>query len=281
MTKKYKPRSRAYRTGSQAKARSQNRLGIVVIAGVFLLVGVVAAFWFTTRPLKVDLTTNCPVTGPKTLTAVVIDATDAISAVQKIAIENELKAIRADVPRYAGLAIYSAGVDGEISRPLFFMCNPGAAGDIDPLVEGVRPAVKRWREEFDKPLTAVLETLLKAPPAKRSPLLEAVQSVSVQSFGPVRNSGTGPGVLRLVLVTDLLQHSEVLSLYDKAPPLERFVASEAYRRIRADLRDVDVQVFLIRRQTKNAAQNADLLKFWEGLLAVEGGRLVRMKPLEG
>jgi hypothetical protein len=86
---------------------------------------------------------------------------------------------------------------------------------------------------------------------------------------------------RLVVFSDLLQHSQSLSLYTEVPRAEDFTRTEAYRKLRADLRDVDVEIFLIRRETKKRIQSPELIRFWEELIAAEGGRVSRYKPIEG
>jgi hypothetical protein len=250
----------------------------LVVLGVFL-------YGYLDPKPKFDSATYCPLDGPVSSTAVIIDTTDSINEKQKVAIENEFSRVLASISRFGQLAIYAAGFQGEVSKPEFALCNPGSANEIDWLKEGKILAEKRWKEGFLKPLEAVLKKMLTAPPAQKTPLLEAVQSVSLLSFGPLRakeeSSSSYRPTKRLILISDLLQHSEHLSLYGKPPPLQKFLKSEAYRAVRADLRGVEVHILFIRRQTKGNYQNPELTRFWEELVAEEGGRIVHFKPLEG
>ncbi len=257
------------------------------VAGAALIICVVATFggfylyqYLNPKP-KIDIATNCPIAGPVSYTAVIIDTTDSINAIQKMAIENEFAQIRAQVPKFGALAIYAAGFEGEVSKPEFSLCNPGDASEMDWLSEGKILVEKRWKEGFQQPLDKVLQKMLSATAARKTPLLEAIQSVSVQSFGPLRASGKNPSPKKLIIFSDMLQHSEHLSLYNKVPTAQKFVKTEAYRRIRSDLHDVEVGIFFIRRQTKKGIQGSELLRFWEELIGWQGGRLVHFKPLEG
>lgn len=278
------------RAGRQSTSRAAKKRRATFIGAAFI--GFVAIVWggfygygmWTARP-QTDNATFCPITGPLSYTAVIIDTTDSINAIQKQAIENELKIIRQSIPRDGALAFYAAGFTGDISRPEFALCNPGHADEINAVNEGTRRAQIRWRDGFEKPLQDVLAKMLVTTPSQSTPLLEAIQSVSVLSFGPLRanekTSAKPPIPKRLVIISDLLQHSNNLSLYSKPPSLEQYLKSEAYRKVRADLRDIDVQILLIRRQTKQNAQSTDLTNFWESLIPAQGGRIVHFKPLEG
>lgn len=204
--------------------------------------------------LTVDPLTNCPSSGPVSYTAVVIDATDTINATQKLAIENELARIRKEIPRFGAFAIYALSSNIELTKPEFALCNPGRADEIDWLTEGKILAEKRWRDGFQKPLDEALARSMSATSESKSPLLEAIRSVSVQSFGPLRSNTSGQIPKRLFLFSDMLQNSENLDVYKRIPTAKEFLGSEAYRRVRADLRDVDVAIYLIRRQTKGGIQ---------------------------
>ena len=268
-------------TSRAQKARRTKVAGAALIICVVATFGGIYLYQYLNPKPKIDTATNCPIAGPVSHTAVIIDTTDSINAIQKMAVENEFAQIRAQVPKFGALAIYAAGFEGEVSKPEFSLCNPGDAREMDWLREGKILVEKRWKEGFQQPLDKVLQKMLSATAARKTPLLEAIQSVSVQSFGPLRASGKNPSLKKLIIFSDMLQNSERLSLYDKVPTAQKFMKTEAYRRIRSDLRDVEVVIFFIRRQTKKGIQGSELLRFWEELIERQGGRLVHFKPLEG
>jgi len=254
---------------------------LALIAVSIAVIGSFLFFGLTGEKRELDKTTNCPVKGPQSYTAVIIDTTDSVNAIQKIAIRNAFSQIKSGIPRNGALAVYAAGFKGDLSRPETVLCNPGHAGEIDPLIEGQRIAEKMWREGFEKPLESVLEKMLSLGDANNTPLLEAVQSVSVQSFGPLKAAGRDDVPKKLIIFSDMLQHSDHLSLYGGVPDAKKFMKTEAYRRIRSDLRGVEVTIHLVRRETKKPIQGTTLIKFWEELINGEGGRLVHFNPLEG
>lgn len=268
-------------TSREAKARKGRIAGIVMIVFVIAaFVGLYARTIFEPKQ-QIDAETNCPKTGPVTYTAIVLDTTDSINAIQKIAIENEIPRIKAKVPKFGALAIYSAGFEGKVSKAEFALCNPGEVSQMDWLREGQILVRKKWNEGFQQPLDRVLKKMLSSSPAKNTPLLEAIQSVSVQSFGPLRSSGKGEVPKNLIIISDMLQNSEHLNLYNQVPSAQKFIKSDAYKKIRSDLRDVDVSIYFIRRQTRKGIQNPKLLRFWEDLISAQGGNFINFKPLEG
>lgn len=268
-------------TSRATKARKAKFVGIVLIASVSVVLAGLFLYQALNPTPQINTATNCPNSGPVSYTAIIIDTTDSINAVVRIAIENEFSRIKEKVPKFGALAIYAAGFEGEISKPEFLLCNPGGVSQMDWLTEGKILVERRWAEGFQRPLDSVLQTMLSGSEAERTPLLEAIQSVSVQSFGPLRSQDKSEIPKKLIIISDMLQNSENLSLYDHIPLAQQFLKSETYRKIRSDLRDVEVSIFLIRRQTRKGIQGPELLRFWQELIAAQGGRLIHFNPLEG
>lgn len=267
---------------TRARGAQRGTIGGAIL--IMLVIGVIGGlifYKFSHKASKIDVTTNCPVAGPVSSTAVIFDTTDTISQIQRLAIEQEFGEIVRQIPRFGELSVYALGNKGEVTKADFARCNPGEAKDVDWLTEGQRLVVRRWQEGYRNPLDLVLRKMVEATPSEKSPILEAIQAVNLQTFGPLRSGDHGPLPLRLVIVSDLLQNSDLLSLYSKIPDSKQFTQSEAYRKIRTEMRNVDVEILLIRRQTKKGIQGQDLLKFWQELISAQNGRLVHFKPLEG
>ena len=268
-------------TSREAKRRNAALGGIALgILAIIAISAPVAYHYLNPKPI-IDPSTNCPLSGPVSYTAVIIDATDTINATQKVAMENELARIRSEIPRFGAFAIYALSSNIELTKPEFALCNPGRADEIDWVTEGKILAERRWRDGFQKPLDEALTRSMSTASDAKSPLLEAIRSVSVQSFGPLRSNPSHSVPKRLVLFSDMLQNSENLNVYQRIPATKEYLNSESYRRVRSDLRDVDVAIFLIRRQTRGNIQRPELLRLWEDVIPAQGGRLVHFKPLEG
>lgn len=108
--------------------------------------------------------------------------------------------------------------------------------------------------------------------------MESLQSVAVTSF--VGEDG-GVATKTLILVSDLLEHTEKFSLYKKIPDFEAYKESPHWRSVKADLSDVDVEIFTLRRDGLDLLQNNKLLGFWMKSFVNQGAHIRRTIQIEG
>src|SRR5690606_34075213 len=109
-----------------------------------------------------------------------------------------------------------------------------------------------------------------------SPILESIQSVALTSFARAPDRPR-----RLVVISDMLQHTEDLSHYRGEHNFLAFRASPRWRRLRPDLAGVEVEIFYVWRDTGLDVQGASHVQFWRDVITEAGGRLVRVEALEG
>jgi hypothetical protein len=103
-----------------------------VLAAVIALSLMIASARRSQLPL--DPKTQCPLSGPHSLTAVLIDRTDPISEVTSRDLINRLKEIASDVPKYGALYLYTIdGSEDGVGEPLFYRCNPGDEATVNAL----------------------------------------------------------------------------------------------------------------------------------------------------
>lgn len=257
-------------------------IGGIVLLGAVLIV---LAFGFYTlivtreSHVALDSETYCPKAGPVAVTAVIIDTTDAFNLVQRTDLTNEIEKLIAAVPRFGALEIYAVGpVEEEPPQPVFRKCNPGRAGEISELTGNPVMVERDWRQGFRKPLEDVLARMLAPAGADSSPILESIQWVTI-------NSLTAPGrseiSRRLVVVSDLLQHTAGISFYRAAVDFATFAKTPYYRRVRAPLEGVAIDLLIIRRNTRAGVQGPALLRFWTNYFDAQGARSLRIVDLAG
>ena len=112
-----------------------------------------------------------------------------------------------------------------------------------------------------------------------SPLMENVQAISVTLFAR-RAHAEAPK--RLIVVSDLMQHSEHLSLYRGRLDYDAFDSSVGADALRTNLRDVEVEVLFVQRREHDRFDDArGLIEFWERWLEAQGGRLERASRIDG
>ena len=260
-----RPLSRA-----QRQRRNDWRGGLLIAVVALALVGLLGgSLWLHHSRPAIDPTTFCPVAGATTITAVLTDTTDPLPPVQAEAIRRKLADVVDSVPTGGALELYAvAPVETQPRVPLAASCNPGHGAEVSVWTSNPKKVEARWKTAFATPLDNALARGLEGEPALSSPILESLQSVAVTAF-------SGPGKSdkphRLVLASDLLQHSRSLSLFKRIDP--RFLDSPAFAQVRPDLAGVEVEILYLNRATSRPIQGAEHLRFWLDLLAATGAQV--------
>lgn len=261
--------------------RAQDRLGIALIVLVTLAVagGGTGYFYLQQTRVALEETTLCPKDGAHTLTVVLVDRTDPLTTIQQAALRQRLEEIKDGIAQYGALQIYSVEPIGEtLLRPVVDLCNPGRGADIDPAIGNPRLVEQLWRERFATPVEALLDDLVKADEADSSPIMESIQSIAVSTL---RSKAVEEIPKRLIIASDMLQHTAENSQYAGGLDFQEFRKSAYYRRLQADLRGVEVEIIYIRRDTRRAAQGKAHVQFWRDYIGDLGGALTRVVALEG
>lgn len=215
---------------------------------VALVVGIIVVMT-TLRPTKLNTQTACPQAGPESVTAIIVDTSDPLVEHQQKALEKlaesltdpKFAAHELHVPRGHLLAIY------EVSSPepkrLFHHCNPGdpeTRSTGEKLTEGKILAQARWRQ-FKSALKNAFPDVTQSAP--RTPLIETIRFVRHAEFPPasvLREGGTHAG--RIVIISDMLQHTDQLSHFnERLPP-----AAEAAKAYSLGLRGIDIHLRYLR-----------------------------------
>ena len=254
-------------------------LSAVAVAAVLGLV------WLQPDPVPRDPDTLCPEAGPSRVTAILVDTTDRVGPTSRADILGRLDDVvtssRADemMVAYETAPVVGEGAEGALFPPRLTVCNPGDPDAANPLISNPELIRRRLEEGFRQPLDRLFRELVGREQADVSPLLENVQAISVTLFARRAHAETPK---RLIVVSDLMQHSEHLSLY-RAPldydAFDRTVGADA---LRTNLQDVGIEVlFVQRREHERFGDARNLIELWERWFAGQGGRLERVSRLDG
>jgi hypothetical protein len=221
-------------------------------------------------------TSFCLPDGPDHMMVVLIDRTDAINPVQRQSLQNHLDALVEQLPRYAGLEVFGVYAFGDLLQPIAaLVCNPGRAKDASQWTENPTLIERRWSRGFIAPTKAAIGKALHSEDAQVSPLFEAIQSIAVTAFQPARAARTK----RLIIVSDMLHNTTQLSQYGSSVSFDEFRRTPYYRKVRAELNGIEVQIFYLRRDTP--AQGRQHIEFWQDYFNDMGARLTRVVSIEG
>ena len=220
---------------------------------------------------------------PALVSAILIDGTDEISRATREAVITEViglaqQADSGDVFLFATLTdrdgpLVPLRVEKDSPHPdrcSYLNCNPRMADSVHQVF------VASVGDSASIALSA-------AAPASRSHIMEAVREFSVTFL---RRPPYSHLRRRLILVSDLLQHSETLSLYDmldrgQAIDLVAIMASwPTVSLLDTDLTGTDVIIYYVPRRAE-FEESRDLAQFWSDWVHQQRGLIERVVRLEG
>ena len=283
MPRRHRRRSsrRARRRGRGSRDRYSIAVGIVLFCFVIAAAGA-GGYWYwkaTQAHIPIDKASLCPVDGPFAITVVLLDRTDPLNTIQKQDLRNQVERIVSGIPRHGKLEFYTVEpVEERPLQPRYAMCNPGRGAEIDPTIGNPRRVEERWRTGFRAPLDEALRDLMAPGTAPSSPIMESIQSVAVTEFASRQRTDAK---LQLFLASDLLQYTSGYSHYRGIEDFAAFRSTPYYRKVRADLRGVDVDILYVQRDKQIELGSRRLVRFWEDYFADQGASIARVHPVKG
>lgn len=271
--------------GAPAKrgGSSSSKWGHVVVWTMVVALGS-ALTWVYVRhggkPTQADAETLCRSdVPPPSVVAVLLDVTDGLSATERMQVNNAIERIRAELPVGGRFDVFTLGEDGAVSaRARISLCNPGDGSSMNRLYQNPELARRRWERDFKQRLDADLASVRDTDEAPQSPLLESIKSISLESLSPPALDGAAK---TLVVVSDLLQHSGVVSHYQGPVSFDSLSKRPEYVSLRTELQGVDVQLFYIQRPATARLQGRQHLEFWLQFFDAEGASVSHVKKVSG
>lgn len=274
--------SRAHRRKSPAEQRreQERRKGYVRFALAGTLIAGACAFYFSviSGQRALDAETLCS-KDISSVTVLLVDVTDPMNLPQQQDFLNQLTKLKNSIPRYGQLTVVRVDAAGEkLLTPVITRCSPGTARDTDSIKGNPQKVQRQWDEDFSAPLDEAFAGIVKASGADRSPIMESVQSIALTEL---QKPGREEVPKRLVIASDLLQNTSAVSFYEGLPAPSEFTSSDAFRRVRTDLRGVDVELWQLQRVDASKTQPRALSKLWERAIDDQGGSVSRIYNVSG
>lgn len=219
--------------------------------------------WDRARAPGIDAATLCPEDGPAGHLAILVDTTDPVSATQLRAARARIEGLIEAAPDFTRVSFATVAPD---AAPVRSLCKPPR--DASALTGNPRLVAERYDAAFLAPVRATLDGLLAVPTADSSPIIEALQSF----LSAIPGFAAAAVPREVVLVTDLVQHSEVFSFY-RGGDWASFRASGAADRLARSLEGAEVAIL---RLPRPAAPTAAVDDFWVRYLDAQGA--ARVEP---
>jgi len=197
-------------SGEQVAENRRAAIFYAITALGFVLL-VTLGVW--SRPKPVD-TSGCPTNQmlPAAHTVVVIDQTDRFTPGQ---IDYAKKVILYEygrLHRYDRLTVRGVGDDADAPQRKFQLCRVQKRDEVLGIAVNEDQVARRFADVAGKPLNRYLNSLAKVGEARLSPLVETIATISRED-----DFGEGVAARRLVVISDLAQHSGNFSQYPRQP----------------------------------------------------------------
>ncbi|EJK87166.1 hypothetical protein [Rhizobium sp. AP16] len=264
------------------RSRGGSSAGLIIatVCLAVLSLGIVGAYgWLRYKAngnVAVDQVSLCPVDGPKSETAILLDVTDPISDTTALDLRNQFQKIVADVPVGGAIDIYAlTAKEGELIQT-FHGCNPGSGANVDEWTSNPRLAQARWEKGFQKPLADIAGKLNVGEAGKLSPIMAAIQKINLEVF-----ASAAPGTPKhLYIASDMLEHTDAFSNYRDGASYQKFQASPARDKYRTSLDGVMVKIIAFQRPNTKFSME-DLANFWAQWIKNNNGYFDGFVRLEG
>lgn len=192
-----------------------------MLASVFGLFAVMAF----NQPPALSADTNCRSDRKDPAhTILLIDQSDPFTENDLGWVQEFVDAEARNLPRFGRLTVMTPNAaDPYDPKVIFSKCSPGSAEDANPLLSNPRMIEDTWRDTFFKPLSEQIETALSDKRQPASPLSEALFAAADRADFQI-----GKKKRRLVLVSDLMQHSSDFSFYKGGANYDEFTSTKLF-----------------------------------------------------
>lgn len=197
-------------------------------------------------------------------TIVLVDQSDPFNATDLDWVRTLLDGEARSLPRHGRLTLVvpnSASPYDPVQ--VFTGCSPGSAAESNPIFQNPKMIAAAWERKFHAPLMVQADESLRDTVAPSSPLMEAMYTLAdrpdFQGQVPVR---------RLILVSDLMQHSPGFSMYKSGADADAW-ADSSLADMRAGLEGVEVVARIVPRQ-EYPLPLGDVKVFWRDWFGAAG-----------
>jgi hypothetical protein len=234
----------------------RNTLAVVLI--VLVVSSCLALYWLSkTWADSRDNDTLCSAASPPVEHWIVLlDATDQPTPQQFRVITVEVLGLARQMPVDQRLSVMAIHPDaGELNpvQVLFSKCKPPDGEGMNSLYQAPQLAERRYFSRFHEPLLVAIEMVGQLTPTETSPILEAVYLICKEAWRDLP-------VTKLLMVSDLMQNSGLLSFYRERVDYRQLQKRKSYVTENAFLNGVDIRLLHLSRKGNKPQQSQ---RFWQ------------------
>ena len=243
-----------------------------MLIGSLVAVISLAVYLHQSSPPKLDAN-MCPVGGPVSVHALLVDRSDPITPLQAQRVRQVLDGVIEGADVGERIDLYLLAGDGKQAlRPEVSLCRPKSEGS--QLDSNPRKLRENYERRFKQPLDEALAAMAEPSSTNSSPIMESVKAACVAAFGNLPEKASAS----LTVVSDMIQYSPILDHYKKRD-FDAFATTPAYREVLADCHRASVSVLYLVRPRDVRVQDRKHQLFWEEFFERENATLTRMEAI--
>ena len=233
----------------------------LMLGGVFGLFAIVAF----NQPPSVMADTQCRMDRKDPAhTIILVDQSDPFNPNDLDWVYEFVDAEARSLPKYGRLTVMTPNAESPYDpKVVYVACSPGSAADANPLFQNPKMIEQTWQNDFYEPLIAKVEETLLDKRQPSSPLSEAIYSIADRA-----DFQEGEGHRRIVLVSDLMQHSDGFSFYKTGADYDAYLDSKLAE-TKPQMEGVEVVARVVPRQIYDLPIS-DVKSFWRAYFAEAG-----------
>lgn len=263
----------------KAKAKSKALYGYLLI-GISIIV--ILAITFARLSLsnkEIDKSTLCPSDPVNIYSTIIFDKSDSYSEVQKLFLKRYFDTFKNSLDVGEKVSIFFLDDDRQLNMdPLLVLCNPDDGTNANPIYENPKKLKKQWTEKFSERLDFVLDKGLTQSTLDSSPILKLIQGVSINGF-PTNDAK--PSKKRLIIVSDMLEHTSEYSHYKQKVDFSKFRNSSYFNQLTSYLDGVEVYILYLPRKGAEHIQTMQHAQFWDEYISSMGGVIIMITRMPG
>lgn len=201
-----------------------------------------------------------------------VDTTDSVNPTQYQAIKNKLEDMLENAVVDERISVYTITEDPLKNAPILMTCNPGDGADKSQWTSNKRRLKDNWEKKFKNRLENTVSEILEADLTKQSPILDSIKAVGVYSFAASKSESK-----QLVIVSDLLHHTEGLSHY-RTPKVSFNKAENSpyLASVLSNLNGAEIEILYLTRPKDHERQGRTHVLFWEKYFEKSNGVITKI-----
>ena len=251
----------------------KDKLGAKIIlfgAGIIIIM-IILFLILKAGKVVTDNITLCPKEPPSHF-VILVDKSDPPNDSQLRQIKQRIGEVKDNLGFLDRLSIVTMGASGHANE-IFSKCNPGRGEQANQFYENPTMVQNNFDKNFGSAFNNALEAAISEGKANASYIMESIQNIITNI-----NFNSNISKRKLIIFSDMLQHSKKYSQYKQISTYKRFLETKYGQSLLTDMNDVEIVVYLIMRRDRRININS-LVEFWITYFEEQGATPVTFSKL--